>query len=171
MSGARIEITADDRQVQATFAQILELSGDLLPVMEDIGGALVTSTKLRFETGKGPDHVPWKKSRRALEAGGKTLVDRGLLRDSIHFEASASQVLVGTNDQRAAAHQFGAVIVPKTAPALSFKVGDNWVHVQRVVLPRREFLGLDFGDVTEIRDIAMDHLQRASTPPAGGAAA
>lgn len=165
MSGARIEITANDRQVQATFAQLLELGGDLTPVMEDIGGALVASTKFRFETGKGPDHVPWKKSRRALEEGGKTLVERGLLRDSIHAEASASQVLVGTNDRRAAAHQFGAIIVPKNAPALSFKIGKQWVHVQRVVLPAREFLGLDFGDVIEIRDIGIDHLRRASTPP------
>lgn len=170
MSGARIEISADDRQVRATFAQLIELGSDLTTVMEDIGAALVASTKLRFETGKDPDHIPWKRSWRAKEEGGKTLVNSGLLRDSIHFEASRTEVLVGTNDRRAAAHQFGAVIVPKDKPALSFKVGENWVHVKRVVLPARPFLGLDFGDILEIREIAIDHLQRASTPPAAGAA-
>lgn len=34
-------------------------------------------------------------------------------------------------------HEFGAVIVPKTAKALRFKVGGRWVMTKRVVVPAR----------------------------------
>jgi phage virion morphogenesis protein len=164
MTGAAITIDAklDDDAVRQAFAGLAAAGGDLSDVMRDIGQQIVTNTLLRFEQGKGPGGVPWKKSRRVENGGGQTLVKSGILRTSIHAQASASDVIVGTNIRYAAIHQFGGTISAKTKKLLRFKAGDRWISKKSVRIPARPFLGLDADDRADILDIATDHLRRAS---------
>lgn len=47
----------------------------------------------------------------------------------------------GSTDVRyALIHELGGTIVPRTAPALVFKVGDQWVRTQQVRIPARPYL-------------------------------
>ena len=72
--------------------------------------ALEATTVERFDTNVGPDGQAWEPSFRATIVGGKTLVDKGHLRDSIHSLAEDDAVEIGSADPRAAVHQFGATI-------------------------------------------------------------
>lgn len=124
---------------------------------ETLGEQLVSSTVTRFETGKGPDGKAWKKSRRATEEGGQTLVDRGQMKSSISYEASPAAVAVGTTDKvKGAIHQFGGTIKPKKGKALKFKTDGGFVMVKKVEMPARPYIGINQEDIDEAQNtIAM----------------
>jgi phage virion morphogenesis protein len=128
-------------------------------LMERIAAHGLFSTSRRFETGKGPGGEPWKKSFRALMEGGQTLVDSGRLRDNFGTEATTTRAEWGTNTEYAAIHQFGGVIRAKSAKALRFQTGGEWVMKKSVTIPARPFLGIDEADETEIEAIADAWLQ------------
>jgi len=162
-----VVITVDDAEVRARFAALAALGDDLTPVMDEIGDQLVTNTLMRFEAGSGPGGVPWKPSRRAQEQGGQTLVDRGLLRQSVTHQPGARGVDVGTADRRAAIHQFGGVIRAKTARGLRFNLpwektpgDDGWRIVASVTMPARPFIGFDDADAADTTAIVEKHIAR-----------
>lgn len=134
------------------------LAGDLADLFEEIGDALVSSTTDRFDTGRGPDEAPWVPSRRAEAEGGKTLVQRGHLRDSVTRQAGADHVLVGSNLAYAAIHQQGGTVKPRRGKMLKFKVGGQWVSKAQVTLPARPYLGISAEDEAEIGDILREHI-------------
>lgn len=159
MAGARLTaIRVDDAAVDAALGELARRGADLRPAMEEIGEALVTSTRRRFETETGPDGKVWPKSLRALLEGGKTLSDSGRLGRIIH-QASDDSVMVGTDAPYAAIHQFGGTIRAKTAAGLRFTLADGSARiVTQVRMPARPFLGLDEDDGAEILFILENHL-------------
>ena len=100
----------------------MPLGGSMLPVMQQIGRALVAGAQMRFRAQATPAGQPWPKSHRAISEGGQTLTDRALLRRSITWQATASSATVGTNVVYAAIHQFGGTIRAKKGPFLSIPV-------------------------------------------------
>ncbi|NTV01931.1 MAG: hypothetical protein HGB04_03985 [Chlorobiaceae bacterium] len=66
------------------------------------------------------------------------------LRGSIHYETdfsgSKKMAEVGTNVVYARIHEYGGEILPKNGKYLKFKIGGQWVSVDKVVLPKRSFL-------------------------------
>ena len=124
--------------VRGSIGRIVDtLDGGRSRLMFDvIGQALVTSTVDRFERETGPDGRAWEPSQRALEEGGQTLTDKGLLRGSITHVARRDGVDVGTNVPYGAIHQFGSGDLerPKNIPA-------------------RPYLGLDAADALVIERI------------------
>jgi phage virion morphogenesis protein len=159
MTGASIKISVDDAVINAALASLAGKVETMRPLMEEIGGALLTSTQLRFEREQGPDGNPWPKSIRAALRGGKTLTDSGRLVQSLTFVADDSSVQVGTNAIYAAVHQFGAHIEAKTAKGLRFRGADGgWVVVQSVDIPARPFLGIDDDDRAEITHLVGEYL-------------
>ncbi|MCY4123519.1 MAG: phage virion morphogenesis protein, partial [Acidobacteria bacterium] len=117
---------------------------DARAMFDAVGQLLVASTINRFARGVGPDGKAWKPSRRAVEEGGQTLVDKAFLRNSITHVASAGGVDVGTNVIYAAIHQFGSggLERPKNIPA-------------------RPFLGLDDDDADAIERLVLARLASA----------
>jgi len=113
------------------------------------------STTDRFQTGVGPDGKAWQPSIRA-KAGGKTLLNKGHLRDSLSWLATAQQVVVGSSSQIARVHQVGADIRAQNAKALHFVIGGRDVFVQSVHIPARPFLGIDAPDQEEMAATAID---------------
>ena len=154
--------------LDATLAQLGEAAGRLehpAPLFDLIGAAMVTSTQMRFEAGIDPEGHPWPISLRVQFEGGKTLIDSGLLRNSLTHEASDAGVAWGTNVIYAGVHQRGAVIRPVNAEALHFRLGGEDVFTREVTIPRRAFLGVDQDDEAEILDIAAEYVMA----PLGGA--
>lgn len=100
----------------------LPAEGDMKPVMTVVGRVLLSAAQMRFRSMSGPDGKAWKKSRRALEAGGQTLSLSALLRRSLTYEASRDGVAVGTNLAYAAIHQFGGIIRAKSGPFLAIPI-------------------------------------------------
>lgn len=135
MAGASLSIEAGDlRQGNRRIARLLRAMGDLTPLMRVVGSILESSTIDRFEHGRGPDGAAWVPSMRALEQGGQTLVDKGLLRDSLTSRAEKDRVVIGTNLIYAGIHQFGG----RAGRGLAAD------------LPARPFLGLSARDERDI---------------------
>jgi phage virion morphogenesis protein len=117
--------------------------------MAEIGEALASSTIARFDAGAGPDGTPWEPSQRAERESGKTLVDTGRLRGSIGYEASPSQVSVGSNLVYSRIHQLGG------------KAGRG----RAVTLPARPYIGISEEDLQEARAILVEHFVDAFGGP------
>jgi phage virion morphogenesis protein len=173
--GVKVEVALDYTTARAVLDRLAGLDGDQTALMRKIGDQVKQRVDERFEGGFGPGGVPWKRSRRAAEQGGKTLVDSARLAQSITREPGPRSVVVGTNVAYAAIHQFGGTIRAKTPKGLVFRVGGqagrskgSWRRMMQVVIPARPFLGIDREDIADIDAVVTGHLARLAR--AGGAA-
>ena len=144
---ARIEFQDGDLRAQLRAAQ--QGASDMTPLMDMIGTRLEQSARTRIEnTNETPDGTPWPKSFRVTAGqGGKTLLDTGRLRDSITHRAAPNEAEIGTNDIKAAVHQFGATITAKNGKGLFFRLADgSEVLVGSVKIPARPYLGVSRED-------------------------
>lgn len=154
MSSIRAELSGETDELLKDLNRLgkLELRG----VLNSIAEGLRTSTVERFTEEKSPEGKPWKPSIRVVEEGGKTLTKTGQLKNSIRKEVNDSGIAVGTNDIRAATHQFGdtRTIRAKNKKYLSFKIGGQWRRAAsvRVTISARPFLGISEEDEREIRE-------------------
>lgn len=166
MSGAQIIIDPRSLGDAAQFFDALAgRARDMTSLMDAVGLYLVGATIENFEQESSPEGAPWKPSLRARQRGGQTLSDTGRLKSSITHQASAHEVVVGTNVLYAAIHQFGGVIVPVSADALHFVIGGRHIFAQRVVMPARPYLGIAGEEIEEITDLARIYFET----PTGGA--
>ena len=158
MAGARIVIDSNVAEVSARLAQ---LAARLDPahmrlVYGQIGAYLERSLDERFAHGEAPDGSKWAPLSpvtlaRKPKNKDKVLQMEGYLRDSFHYQIEPDGVLFGTNDIRAATHQFGAKqgAFGRTKRGGPIPWGD---------IPAREMLGLSREDEAEILAILADHL-------------
>ncbi len=166
MTGASISVTIQDASVRRGFEQLARLMTNTRPVMAAIGTALVASTHMRFVTQTDPDGQAWQALNAEYASGkrnSRILTETGRLRDSINSRPGNDHVLVGTNVIYAAPHQFGAVIEPKSASHLFFRMGGNLIIANKVTLPARPFLGISSDDQTAIAEIVFEFVDRYAT--------
>lgn len=123
MSSIRAEMSGDTDELLQRLNRLSHL--ETRGVLNSIAEGLRTSTVERFTEEKTPEGTSWKPSIRAQEEGGKTLTKTTQLKTSIRSEVSDSGLAVGTNDIRAATHQFGdeRTIRVKNKKYLTFKIG------------------------------------------------
>ena len=159
--------------LQALYAR---LNHDLTPLMENIGMALKSSTRARFETETAPDGTPWRPlkestiNNKLVAKNGKTnarggiLSDRGDLRKSITYFATSQSVAIGTDRHYGVYHQLGTgpyTIEPRAAKALSFLMPGGRVavkHVHHPGLPARPFLGVSAADEVTITEFIRQYV-------------
>ncbi len=117
MTGVRIRIEGNTQAAQKGLVLLAKAGADLRPAFEDIGAALVRSTRQRFEDQVGPDGQGWQpaspghllfKQKKGYQM--KTLSMRGRLKASIVAKAGATQLVVGTSVVYGAIHQLGGSI-------------------------------------------------------------
>lgn len=161
MSSIRTELSGDTDGLLRRLNQLDSL--DIKGVLNAMAEGLRTSTVERFTEEKTPEGTPWKPSVRAREEGGKTLTRTAQLKTSIRSEVSDSGLAVGTNDIRAATHQFGdkRTIRARNKRYLTFKIGGQWHKAAsvNVSIPARPFLGISKADEQDIRDILEEALE------------
>ena len=155
MSSINLKVEGDVQRLMKRLGRIASV--DKAGINNAIAEGLRTSTIERFQAEKSPEGKKWKQSIRAREEGGKTLIKSAALRSSIRSEASAEGLAVGTNDIRAATHQFGdsRIIKAKRKKALRFRVSGRWVSKKevKVTIPARPFLGVSEEDEEEIKKL------------------
>jgi phage virion morphogenesis protein len=138
-----ITIEINDAAVTAALDAATRVLTDMTPLMQEIGDALVVSTKRRFGQGVAPDGSKWAPKAPATLA--KSTDSRplfgpsGMLSSQISYEASADSVLIGSNRIYAAMMQFGG-----TKAKFPHLWGD---------IPARPFLGYSDADVEEVLEI------------------
>ncbi len=97
-------IKIDDREVLATLDRIIAKARDRRHLMKDIADIMWHAVEENFREEGRPR---WKRSKRAIKQGGKTLQQRGRLATSIMPSSDNDTAMVGTNVIYAAIHQFG----------------------------------------------------------------
>lgn len=113
------------------------------PLMQAIANRVRNDAMLNFRRG-GVWPETWSQSRAARERSGRTMMERGALRNSIHARATATEAIIGTDLIYAAIHQFGGIIRPRRGQYLRFRVaGGRWATVRSVRIPARPFLPVD----------------------------
>lgn len=161
MAGASFRIdTLGGHVVEAKLAAIVRTLDEPTGLMEHLGGVLETQTSERFDRETAPDGARWSPSIRVRQQGGKTLSQRGILRNSIHSVANRLSVEVGTNLVYAGVHQLGATIHAKSAAGLRFQLPGKlgWRRVMAVEIPARPFLGLSTDNGEEIVEEAEGYV-------------
>jgi phage virion morphogenesis protein len=150
----RFEISDD---LTPALARAVEAATDFTPAMRAIAGLMEKETRQRFEDSRAPSGAPWLPSQRAIDDGGKTLIDTGALLNSIASAFTATEAVAGTNVIYAAIHQFGGTIRPRTRRALRTPFGPRG----SVRMPARPFLGFGAAEQEDIPAILRAHLAAA----------
>lgn len=145
MAGARASFQMNLKPFKDALAGASVVLAQRQRMAESIGEMLVSSTQQRFEDQRGPDGSSWQPSLRTQAEGGQILVDSARLRNSIGYEASPDLILVGSNVEYAAIHQYGG------------KAGRNLA----TEVPARPFLGITPEDMAEARRIMLDFIAGA----------
>lgn len=165
MSG--VSITIDTVNLRASLDKLHGRMGNLQPLFDGIGQAVVSETVGRFRDEEAPDGSKWKKSQRAERENGLTLTSRGAhLRGSIVHRPSAEDVMVGTNMVYAAIHQFGfngtQSVTAHQRRILNAKGKSSAVqvkaHSRRMNLVARPFLGIGERERAAIESEILTHL-------------
>ena len=98
-----VKVEIKKRDLEKINRKLNFLSAHMTPILNEIGDYLVSETTQRFKDSSAPDGSQWAPVKR----GGKPLVSKGHLRDSIHYETSRDGVETGSNLIYAAIHQLG----------------------------------------------------------------
>lgn len=166
-------LTIDASPLSALAKRLAAVDADRREPLEAIGAAWESSTRARFQSGRGPDGTPWLPSRRVKERGGKTLVLSTRLREStVNRVVGSDTVEVSSNAKYAAAHQFGATIKPKAAGGLlRFRLPNGaFVSAKQVTLPARPFIGIEASDYPTFIEILEGFVEARTGGAPGGAA-
>jgi phage gpG-like protein len=108
MSSVNISLTADNTALKASLAGIVALhASGYAQVKNQVGTYMVQEVKRRLETSKLWNGQAMKQSKAAAKRGGKTLLDRGHLRDSYSYAVSNKGVELFGGKDYAAIHHFG----------------------------------------------------------------
>lgn len=125
-------------------------------LLRNIGESLKASTSRRFSQSKEPDisHSgrTWVKG---VKSSGKTLLDRGNLKNSINYNVKGNTVNIGSNLIYARIHQLGGVIKAKNRGLLRFKINGRYVSKKKVTIPARPYLGFSKFDEREFERLAV----------------
>lgn len=162
-------------EARAGFRQLERVMSDTTPIARAIGTGLVTSTQDRFDDEVSPDGAGWAPLNPVYAAGKRGAgilreqAMRGGLQGSITYRASRSEVEVGSNKIYAGVHQGGAVITPKSAGRLVFRLGNRIVHARSVTIPARPYVGISAEDKVMIIEVIEGALARGlgSGPSSG----
>ncbi len=115
-----VEFDISTKEIDRILAELERRTGNLAPVMDDIGDELVHRIDLGFRDAKSPEGKPWPllsvlstliredEDGKLIRKGEKPLNDSGRLKKSITHNASIERVRIGTNVEYASTHQFGA---------------------------------------------------------------
>lgn len=132
------KITAPSSEIASQEAALALVASALPELRRTVGATLVSLVKQGFMSGSSPSGAKWAPVAR----GGQPLRKTGALANSTHADATATgvRVTVGAGLRYALVHQRGAIIRPKSAKALAFRVGKQLVFAKKVVIPARPFL-------------------------------
>lgn len=163
MTGARLTVSAGTGPLRAALEGVGAAVRSPGEILRAIGVGMAENVRTRMERGVGPDGRAWtplKPAYAATKRGPGILRESLMLQRSITAQVAGHELKVGTNRIYGAVQQFGAVIRPKRAKALVFKLGDRLVKARKVTIPARPYLGLGAEDIETIEDVTWALVRR-----------
>lgn len=180
MAGVTLDVKIEDQKVKELLGLLASRMTNLRPVMRLIGEIVVESVQSNFDEHRSPEGTPWK----PLSAGylkwkvgkkgrnpGDILMLNRVLRNSIRQRPENTGVLVGTDTEYAAIHQFGGFIrgglggsrgtgTRKAGQTTSRKAGSRRTIIP---MPARPFLGVRAADWPKIREVVEHFLTKGES--------
>ena len=151
MSDSGIEITLDTKKIQKAFQKSFEILKDFKPALRVARQVLLHAIDENFETegvSSGNKYQDWsdyyKKVRQKI--GGKILHLDGVLRKSITGIVRKDSVIISTEKEYAAVHNFG------------FEGPDK--NGRMMNMPQREFFRLTEYDWMNLEDEIMQNIAK-----------
>lgn len=130
-----------DRGLDRALRKAVSNLQNLAPIWDDIGQEAVDSIQKTFDhEGRPEKWIEWSTGYgnwRAHKKPGKILTISGRLRNSITYEAQSTSVIVGTNTEYAATHNFGD---------------------KKRGIPQREFMVIQDSDWPKFISIIEEHI-------------
>lgn len=126
-----LTITIEDRTFRHLLQQLQQRMGDLTEPMGDIGNALETNVRNRFQTATDPNGQKWKawkpstdkyypragsKSAQRAKEGigqGRLLERYGDMLRGLSYQANATSVRIGFAHEYATHHEYGTKHMPR----------------------------------------------------------
>lgn len=142
-----LELTLDTTALNKYLTKINKEVGNFTPIFQQIGAYMLKSVNTNFSVEGRPNR--WRKlSASTLRSrnGGKILQDTGGLKNSITYEATRTQVSIGTNIVYGKIHNDGGVI----------RRGNS-----TIVMPQRKFLLFQKEDIEAIEDFFSGNIDKA----------
>lgn len=140
----------NDAAVQAAFKSRLNKTGNLKPMLDEVGELLTVSTRKRFDTKTAPDGTKWQANSaltQFLKGHNDPLIgESGALKLQLHYNASRNSLEFGSTMEYAAMQHFGG----KTSPRSKYP---------NTTIPARPFIGLSKNDIKNILDVVRDYLE------------
>jgi phage virion morphogenesis protein len=94
-----------------TLNQLMNKTRNLQPALAQVGEYLLESHQARFQLEVAPEGTPWAplapQTLARKKGEDRILQERGTLRDTLAYDATATELIFGSNLEYAAAHQFG----------------------------------------------------------------
>lgn len=170
----RVEI--DDGRLQEVLARRIERCENKQQALRAVGAIVRESIRTNFREGGRPEK--WEPSRRSSAEAipGRrigTLRDTNRLMNSFTIRADQNRVVVGTNVEYAATHQYGAkkfsfgTVVAKV-PAhyrtvrgkftIQVKAHDRKMKLPWGDIPARPFMHIQTDDIRDIEEILAAHI-------------
>jgi phage virion morphogenesis protein len=120
-----VDVQLRDARIQRMLRRLLDRTGNLRPLMNEIGEELRSFVDEIFRNQRDPWGTPWvghSAVTTALRPGGQILRDTGRLSNSVTYKATREDVTIGADVVYAATHQFGRASnrfpnTPRGAPA------------------------------------------------------
>lgn len=163
MAGVSIKVTVHDKGVSDAIARVTAVDRNLIPpLFKNWGEYQIKATRARFLAQRGPDGKAWTPLNRvyaATKRGPGILRESGQLFGSIVYQVSANTLAWGSPKVYAGIHQAGGTIVPRSADALIFRLGNRTVFARKVTIPARPFLGVSNDDRDRMTKTADDLVQ------------
>lgn len=139
MAGAFLTITPSGYEpVLEQLQRYYEKSGDLRPVLADIGEMLLTSHRERWQDEQAPDGTPWQPlAEETIERKGHDLIlrEHDYLRDMLNYQIDPLALYFGTPEAYGEYHQFGLGV------------------------PERAWLGASAADQLQVLDLVGAYLE------------
>lgn len=139
---ARLRIKVEYKKVKKAIKDTQKRVWNLEPIFDDIGNDVVRFIHRNFQEGGRPKWPKWSakyKKWRSENKPGKILILDKILYNSITHEAHRTYLLVGSNMEYAATHNFGD---------------------QRRNIPQREFLNIQNDEHEFITSEIEDYLRQ-----------
>lgn len=141
----RVQLTGE-RALEQLLDRFIKKGQKLEPALAEIGEYLIESHQERFKLEVGPDGTPWEPlapaTTKRKDGDDRILQESGTMRDTLAYQLVGEELHFGSNQEYAAAQQFG-----------------------HEAIPARPFIGLfdaQWKDSDEIEDILTDHLINAN---------
>ncbi|QDH14053.1 virion morphogenesis protein [Formicincola oecophyllae] len=126
---AQITLSGDTKHIKQALQRLADIGRKPQPFLAALRTEVVDNTRQRLNEGRpavGASYVAFNKLYAQSRKPLPPLIQGGGLQRSLTSQARGGTLIWGSNLVYAAAQQFGALIKPRTKPALTFRRCSRW---------------------------------------------